>query len=199
MDDIRYSQPIQVRNMRIGAMMRTVLPALAQAVVMNSSPSSSPEFLRVQLQSISAAVVEAYSMLPNLDLLIPSVISKGIQFPLSTVCMVPGVPIRPMLAKYDGQRAQVHRLMDGSIKVFSRNGEETTSRFPDLVKIISESSKQAAETYILDGEVVAVDRKNGNKIMPFQLLCSRERGGRGSSVEIDNIKVTACIMKVNLL
>lgn len=28
----------QVRNLRIGAMMRTILPALAQAIVMNSSP-----------------------------------------------------------------------------------------------------------------------------------------------------------------
>lgn len=28
---------LQVRNLRIGAMMRTVLPAFAQAVVMNSS------------------------------------------------------------------------------------------------------------------------------------------------------------------
>lgn len=30
---------MQVRNLRIGAMMRTVLPALAQAVVFNSSPN----------------------------------------------------------------------------------------------------------------------------------------------------------------
>lgn len=68
--------------------------------------------------------------------------------------------------RYDGQRAQVHKLMDGSIKIFSRNGEETTSRFPDLVKIISESSKQAAETYILDGEVI----KSSSKVFTACLL-----------------------------
>lgn len=55
--------------------------------------------------------------------------------------------------RYDGQRAQIHKLMDGSVKVFSRNGEETTSRFPDLVNIIKESCKPYATTFILDTEV----------------------------------------------
>ncbi|MQL69841.1 hypothetical protein Taro_002100 [Colocasia esculenta] len=59
-----------VRNLRIGAMIKTILPALAQAVVLNKSLSmvdeKSIEGLKVQLQGISAAVVEAYNVLPNL-------------------------------------------------------------------------------------------------------------------------------------
>ncbi|GKU97649.1 hypothetical protein SLEP1_g10767 [Rubroshorea leprosula] len=204
-----------VRNLRIGAMMRTVLPALAQAVVMDSSPSLSHEGtadnIKEKLQCLSSAVVEAYNILPNLDLVVPLLMRKGITFSSSALSMVPGIPIKPMLAKitngvpqvlklfqnkgftceykYDGQRAQIHKLADGTMRVFSRNGEETTSRFPDLVNIIKESCKPAASTFILDAEVVAVDRKNGCKLMSFQELSSRERGGKDSLITVDSIKV----------
>ncbi|KAM7529810.1 hypothetical protein LguiB_033220 [Lonicera macranthoides] len=211
-----------VRNLRIGAMMRTVLPALAQAVVMNSSlHEGKSENMKDQLQGLSAAVVEAYNILPNLDLLIPSVMEKGLQFSSMTLSMVPGIPIKPMLAKitngipqvlklfqnkaftceykYDGQRAQIHKLADGSVHVFSRNGDETTSRFPDLVKIIEELCSPAAVTFILDAEVVAVDRKNGCKLMSFQELSSRERGSKDSLISVDSIKVDICIYAFDIM
>lgn len=66
-----------------------------------------------------------------------------------------GVPLKPMLAKptkaitevldrfegkeftceykYDGERAQVHLLEDGTISVFSRNSENMSAKYPDLV------------------------------------------------------------------
>ncbi|GAV87473.1 DNA_ligase_A_M domain-containing protein/DNA_ligase_A_N domain-containing protein/DNA_ligase_A_C domain-containing protein/DRMBL domain-containing protein/Lactamase_B_2 domain-containing protein [Cephalotus follicularis] len=214
-----------VRNLRIGAMMRTVLPAMAQAIVLNSFCNfpleGMPENLKEKLQCLSAAVVEAYNILPNLDLVIPSIIDKGIGFTSSTLSMVPGIPIKPMLAKiangvpqalkrfqniaftceykYDGQRAQIHKLMDGTVRVFSRNGEETTSRFPDLITIIKESCKPAAVTFILDAEVVAVDRKNDCKIMSFQDLSYRERGSKDSIIPADSIKVNICVFAFDIM
>ncbi|KDO63180.1 hypothetical protein CISIN_1g0010451mg, partial [Citrus sinensis] len=214
-----------VRNLRIGAMMRTILPALAQAVVMNSSLEFSHEGkmenLKEKLQSLSAAAVEAYNILPSLDLLIPSLMNKGIGFSASTLSMVPGVPIKPMLAKitngvpqvlklfqnkaftceykYDGQRAQIHKLVDGTVRIFSRNGDETTSRFPDLISIINEFCKPAAGTFILDAEVVAIDRKNGCKIMSFQELSSRERGGKDSVITIKSVKVDICVFVFDIM
>ncbi|CAA0839643.1 DNA LIGASE 6 [Striga hermonthica] len=208
-----------VRNLRIGAMMRTILPALAQAIVMNTVGIAGN--LKDHVQRLSSAVVEAYNVLPNLDLLIPCLMEKGIDFSSSTLSMVPGIPIKPMLAKitngapqvlkifkdrsftceykYDGQRAQIHRLPDGSIRVFSRNGDETTGKFPDVVDIVKESCVHAADTFILDAEVVAIDRMNNLKLMSFQELSSRERGSKDSLIAVDKIKVDVCIFVFDIM
>lgn len=63
--------------------------------------------------------------------------------------------------RYDGQRAQIHKSLDGSIRVFSRNGDETTSRFPDVIAIIKESCKPSAITFVLDAEVRHVHTLSG--------------------------------------
>lgn len=58
-----------------------------------------------------------------------------------------------VITRYDGQRAQIHKLPDGLVRVFSRNGDESTSRFPDVTGIIKESCKPNVETIIIDAEV----------------------------------------------
>ena len=55
--------------------------------------------------------------------------------------------------RYDGQRAQIHLLLDGTVRIFSRNGDETTSKFPDLVDVIKQFACPTAETFMLDAEV----------------------------------------------
>ncbi|KAH1059471.1 hypothetical protein GYH30_003470 [Glycine max] len=191
-------------------MLRTIFPALAHAIDMNSCPTLHQEGtaknIKDKLQVLSMAVVEAYNILPNLDLIVPCVMNKGIDFSVSSLSMVPGITIKPMLEKitngipqalklfenkaftceykYDGQRAQIHKLVDGSICVFSRNGGESTSRFPDLIDIFKGSSKSVASTFIMDAEIVDIDRKNGYRIMSFQVLSSRRRGGKDTLVDI---------------
>nr|GEX62113.1 DNA ligase 6 [Tanacetum cinerariifolium] len=81
-------------------MMRTIMPTSAHAIVMKSNHERAMESQKEMLQGLSAAVIEAYNMLLNLDLLIPSVMTKGAEFSFSTLSMVHGIPIKPMLAKY---------------------------------------------------------------------------------------------------
>lgn len=94
--------------------------------------------------------------MPNYDKVIPALLDVGIDG-LEEVCkLTPGVPLKPMLAKptkaigevldrfenqhftceykYDGERAQVHKLEDGSVAVFSRNSEDMSKKYPDLVE-----------------------------------------------------------------
>lgn len=119
--------------------------------------------------------------------------------------LTPGTPVSPMLArptkayamvfdrfegkpftceyKYDGERAQIHILPNGEIAIFSRNFENSTERFPDVKLAISEATKKKGivESCIVDAEVVAVDRAT-NKRLPFQILSTRSRKVRYSSV-----------------
>ncbi|KAJ9562234.1 hypothetical protein OSB04_007394 [Centaurea solstitialis] len=239
--EIKFIVRTLVRNLRIGAMMRTVLPALAQAIVMNSGHERTMENLKEKLQGLSAAVVEAYNILPNLDLLIPSLMDKGIKFSSETLSMVPGIPIKPMLAKitngipqvlklfqgkaltcefkYDGQRAQIHKLADGSVRVFSRNGDESTFRFPDVINIINDICNTDTVTFIIDAEVdicvfaFDVMFANGEQLLGLPLRKRRKHlkdlfgdGKKGYfeysqqiTVEVDDAYVTneATVTKMN--
>jgi DNA ligase-1 len=100
------------------------------------------------------------------------------------------VPIEPMLAeigedlgevltqhkgrtsleyKFDGARVQIHK--DGKrIRIFSRRLKEVTPSLPDVVKV-AEGMK--AESFIVEGEVVAISRDG--RPLPFQQLMKRFR------------------------
>jgi DNA ligase-1 len=96
------------------------------------------------------------SELPSYEEVIPALLNKGIDGVRETCKLTPGVPLKPMLAKptkaigevldrfegkrftceykYDGERAQVHLLPDGTVGVFSRNSEDMSKKYPDLVE-----------------------------------------------------------------
>ncbi|KAI5442630.1 hypothetical protein KIW84_011606 [Lathyrus oleraceus] len=39
--------------------------------------------------------------------------------------------------KYDGERAQIHYMENGSVEIYSRNSKRTTGEFPDVVAAVS--------------------------------------------------------------
>ena len=70
--------------------------------------------------------------------------------------------------KLDGFRVQIHK--DKDIKIFTRNLEDVTKQFPDIVKFVKENVK--AKNFILDGEAVAYDKKT-KKYLSFQTISQR--------------------------
>ena len=72
--------------------------------------------------------------------------------------------------KYDGFRAEVH-IKNGQVIIFSRNLENTTSMFPDIVAAVKKINVDSA---IFDGEAIAYDAKSG-KFLPFQETSQRKR------------------------
>jgi len=70
--------------------------------------------------------------------------------------------------KYDGVRAQVHKL-GGEVRMFSRRLEEMTSSFPEVV----EATERIPHDLVLDGEIVAF--REGEGPLSFQLIQRRLR------------------------
>ncbi|MBI2018127.1 ATP-dependent DNA ligase [Candidatus Daviesbacteria bacterium] len=73
--------------------------------------------------------------------------------------------------KFDGFRVQIHK--DGSkVRLFSRNLEETTPMFPDIIKGVL--SQVSAKTAILDSEALAFNPQS-EEFLPFQETTKRRR------------------------
>lgn len=133
-------------------------------------------------------IKDAYDKQSDFEYLSKNLLKHGIQ-KLHDVCtIVPGIPLKPMLAqpsknltkafskfedceflaeyKYDGERIQIHHF-NNTTKLFSRNCEDITTKFPDISGV-----KLSEFSFILDGEAVAY--KDG-EILPFQILSTRKR------------------------
>lgn len=73
--------------------------------------------------------------------------------------------------KYDGFRVQIHK--DGDrVRLFSRNLEETTPMFPDIVAGVLKQVK--AKSAILDSEALAFNPES-DEFLPFQETTKRRR------------------------
>ncbi|KAH9065729.1 DNA ligase I [Lactarius vividus] len=207
-------------KLRIGNAERTVLVALAHAVVLaereRSGKKWSTEKLASRLEEGASIVKSVYSELPNYDVVVPALLNAGVGKLRDECKLTPGVPLKPMLAKptkaigevldrfedkrftceykYDGERAQVHKLADGTVGVFSRNSEDMSKKYPDLVEQLPRCIKENTGTFVLDAEAVAIDRATG-KLMPFQELSKRKR----KDVKVEDIQVRVCLFAFDLL
>lgn len=73
--------------------------------------------------------------------------------------------------KYDGFRVQIHKK-GKEVRLFSRNLEETTPMFPDLIKGVLSQVK--ADSIILDSEALAYVPES-DEYLPFQQTSQRRR------------------------
>jgi len=90
--------------------------------------------------------------------------------------------------KFDGERIQLHvdrgqktdppslklwgAEQEFMVKMFTRNLEEVSSMFPELIEAVDAQIK--ADQVVLDGEVVGIDPETG-KFIPFQETIQRKR------------------------
>lgn len=206
----KYLFRLLVGKLRIGLAEQSLLIALAQA-----SAQLHP-FTTCNSESCEVILKQVYNSIPNYNLIIPALLQFGV-WDLPKHCqMQPGIPLKPMLAfptksitqvldrfegvpftceyKYDGERAQIHRLPDGTVKIFSRNSEDMTQKYPDLVSLVPQASLQTDSTFVLDCEVVAWDTQQ-QKLLPFQILSTRKR----KDVLEDSIKVQVCLFAFDIL
>ncbi|KAJ7293561.1 ATP-dependent DNA ligase [Mycena rebaudengoi] len=207
-------------KLRIGNAERSVVVALAHAAVLAEKDRAdkkwSKEKLTTRLEEGANTIKSVYSELPSYDEVIPALLKHGIKDLHKHCKLTPGVPLKPMLAKptkaigevldrfenkrftceykYDGERAQVHRLEDGTVGVFSRNSEDMSKKYPDLVEQLPNCIKDSTKSFVLDAEAVAIDRATG-KLMPFQELSRRKR----KDVKVEDIQVRVCLFAFDLL
>lgn len=115
--------------------------------------------------------------------------------------------------KYDGERAQIHYVAknadeelsqslpgatqaaaDGVASIFSRNSEDLSKKYPDILAKLHTWVKPDTKSFVLDCETVAwdVDEK---KVLPFQQLMTRKK----KDVKIEDVKVKVCVFAFDLL
>ena len=114
--------------------------------------------------------------------------------------------------KYDGERAQIHfvahdapekfatketeagKSEKGIANVFSRNSEDLSKKYPDILAKLPSWVKDGTKSFVLDCESVAWDVTE-KKVLPFQQLMTRKR----KDVKTEDIKVKVCVFAFDLL
>lgn len=162
-------------------------------------------------------VKASFARRPNYNDLVPTLLDIGISDELLLRCgLAMHIPLRPMLGgitrdlgemltklqgrdfsceyKYDGQRAQVHCDDKGKVTIFSRHLEVMTDKYPDLVALVPKIRGEGVSSFIMEGEVVAVDRESG-ELKPFQILANRAR----KDVVIQSVKIDVCLFAFDLM
>ncbi|QLG73425.1 hypothetical protein HG535_0E05090 [Zygotorulaspora mrakii] len=202
-------------KLRIGLAEKTALIALSKALLMNEYENTEEPSMEL-VEQAEQKIRDAFCQVPNYEIVINACLEYGIM-ELDKHCRLrPGIPLKPMLAKptkaisevldrfqghtftseykYDGERAQVHLLEDGTMRIYSRNGENMTERYPEIKITDFVSDLSVTKSMILDCEAVAWD-KDLKKILPFQVLSTRKR----KDVELKDIKVRVCIFAFDIL
>jgi DNA ligase-1 len=115
--------------------------------------------------------------------------------------------------KYDGERAQIHYVAKdspqsyhgdvpsaaktstgGLAAIFSRNSEDLSKKYPDILAKLHTWVKPDTNSFVLDCESVAWDMAE-KKVLPFQQLMTRKK----KDVKIEDVKVKVSVFAFDLL
>ncbi|XP_063897462.1 DNA ligase 1 [Helicoverpa armigera] len=182
----------------------------------------SAEQFKARVDEAALVLKTTYCECPDLGQLVPALLAHGLAALPAHCRLAPGLPLKPMLAhptkqlshifdrfeseqftcewKYDGERAQIHvpgaaELPDyARAAVFSRNQENNTSKYPDILRRLPALLKPSVWSCVLDCEAVAFDTDT-KQILPFQVLSTRKRKDASEA----DIKVQVCVFVFDLL
>ncbi|EPX74815.1 ATP-dependent DNA ligase Cdc17 [Schizosaccharomyces octosporus yFS286] len=203
-------------KLRLQLAEKTILVSLANACAQYHADKKHVQLSQSDRIHAEQTLRDVYSQVPSYDIIVPQLIEHGVENLRETCKLTPGVPTKPMLAKptkqfsevldtfdqatftceykYDGERAQVHYTEDGKFYVFSRNSEDMSVRYPDIMASVPKWRKPEAKSFILDCEAIAWDKEE-NRILPFQKLATRKR----KDVKLEEIKVRAGLFAFDIL
>ncbi len=176
----KYLVRITLSKLRLGVGDPTILDALSQTKFGDKSA-------RPKLE-------EAYNKTSDLGYVAKILWSQGLGA-VEKVELQVGKPVRPALAerlpdaeamvkrvgnkfaaepKYDGLRNQVHlnRKDENQVQIFSRNLENMTHMFPDIIEAVKKEVK--ADSAIFEGEAIAFNPIT-EEFLPFQETTKRRR------------------------
>ncbi|CAG8568384.1 13117_t:CDS:2 [Acaulospora colombiana] len=175
----------------------------------------SAEMIKTKLRASENLLKECYAQFPNYSGIVKCLLENPMEKLLDICRLTVGIPLRPMLGKitqdltqvfkksegkllnceykYDGQRAQIHMDSNGVVTIFSRHLENMTEKFPDIVQVIPRICSDGVTSFIMDGEVVAIN--SDGQLQNFQKLSNRTR----KNVELSKISVPVCVFAFDLM
>ncbi len=174
---VKHVINIPLDTLRLGIGDPTIMDALSLA--------------KVGDKKLRPIIEDAYNKTSDLGY-VAEMFAKSGEKGLKDVKLVVGKPVRPALAertpnadeavkrlgnefaaepKFDGFRVAVHKNGD-EVSLFSRNLENMTHAFPDLVRAVKKEIK--AKSVILEGEAIAFNPTT-NEFLPFQETTKRRR------------------------
>ncbi|XP_053390607.1 DNA ligase 1-like [Mercenaria mercenaria] len=184
--------------------------------VLNAGKGMSSDTLKQKMEETALVIKTTYCECPNYGAIVPCLLEHGIEELPKRCKLTPGIPLKPMLAhptkgisevlarfenndftceyKYDGERAQIHLLENGKIQIYSRNSEDNTSKYPDIISRLPKCLGEDVKSCVLDTEAVAWDPEK-KQILPFQVLTTRKR----KDADAAEIKVQVCVYAFDLL
>ena len=194
-NSVKYITRMCIEDMRIGAGFGVIRDSISKSFNIDKK-----------------TIQSSYDIYPDIANIAHLIKKNGIKFS-KNIKMSPGKPIKVMLFqkakniessfeklgkkisaeyKYDGFRLQIHRNND-EIKLFTRNLEEVSKQFPDIISIVKSNIK--SKHFIIDCEAIGINRKNSSW-MPFQKVSRRIKRKYDIDKIIDEIPISLRVFDI---
>lgn len=194
----KYISRILVGNLRTGFSEKTILDAMSHAISGNKELRKQLDRafgVRSDLGEIAELAFEDKDSILDLDVEVGTPLkAKLVEREKSVEALFERLGDCYIQPKYDGLRAQVHfhkggiksvsvfsqnnselsmfsNDNKGEVMIFSRNMEQLTDMFPDVIERVS---KMNVDSIVFDSEVIGFDAVN-NVFVPFQETIQRKR------------------------